>query len=331
MKHLSIIIPVYNVAPYVGVCVDSIYRQGIKEEDFEVILINDGSTDNSLQIITEIEKQHTNITILTQKNQGVSISRNEGIRRATGKFILFLDSDDLLIPNTLCHLLEYALKYNTDMVQGRFIKLNNEEIENGEFPHSTLPDKEKIDTWIKSGEKAFIEDYHSYESYVWVFLFKREFIRKNKLSFLEHKYFEDILFTTTSILKAESFLPLPILFYAYRQHDNSIMSTINVTKLCSMNDIIQNLCLLLDDKTLSTQIRTKLEENIYASFSVNLWYLSHHRDLYPHRKEVINDLRQKVPHLFFRNSYKQRLASFCFKYMPSLYVSFRYYFARHKY
>lgn len=331
MKHLSIIIPVYNVAPYVKACLGSIYKQGLKEEEFEVILINDGSTDNSLQIITEIEKVHTNITIVTQKNQGLSISRNQGITRATGEFILFVDSDDLLIPGTLSYLLQNARMYDTDMIQGKFIKLDNDEIEKYDVPSTDLSNVSNTESLIKNGERAFAEDYHLYESYVWKYLFKREFIIKNKLSFPEHKYFEDIPFTVTGILKAKRFLSLPILFYIYRQRENSIMSTMDITKLYSMNDIIQYLYSLLDEKTLSPKTRTRLKDGIFANFSVDLWYLSHYRQLYPHRNEIITDLKRKIPNIYFQNTYRQRFISFCFKYIPSLYITARYYSTRNKY
>lgn len=331
MKHLSIIIPVYNVAPYVRACLESIYKQGLKEEEFEVILINDGSTDNSLQIITEIEKVHTNITIVTQKNQGLSISRNQGITRATGEFILFVDSDDLLIPGTLSYLLQYARMYDTDMIQGKFIKLDNDKIEKYDVPSTDLSNVSNAESLIKNGERAFAEDYHLYESYVWKYLFKREFIIKNTLSFPEHKYFEDIPFTVTGILKAKCFLSLPILFYIYRQRENSIMSTMDITKLYSMNDIIQYLYSLLDEKTLSAKTRTRLKDGIFANFSVDLWYLSHYRQLYPHRNEIIADLKRKIPNIYFHNTYRQRFISFCFKYIPSLYITARYYSTRNKY
>lgn len=331
MKQLSIIIPVYNVAPYVKACLDSIYQQGIEEDDFEVIIINDGSTDNSLQIITDIQKKHINITIVTQQNQGLSISRNQGITRATGEFILFVDSDDLLIPGTLSYLLQYARMYDTDMIQGKFIKLNNDEIEKYEVPSTDLSNVSITDGLIKNGERAFAEDYHLYESYVWKYLFKREFIIKNTLSFPEHKYFEDIPFTVTGILKAKRFLSLPILFYIYRQRENSIMSTIDITKLYSMNDIIQYLYSLLDEKTLSPKTRTRLKDGIFANFSVDLWYLSHYRQLYPHRNEIITDLKRKIPNIYFQNTYRQRFISFCFKYLPSLYITARYYSTRNKY
>ena len=101
---LSIIIPVYNVENYVDTCIESLYKQGISEYEFEVILINDGSTDNSLSIIQEYENKYSNITIISQKNQGLSTTRNNGIKLAKGEYLLFVDSDDLIIENILTHL-----------------------------------------------------------------------------------------------------------------------------------------------------------------------------------------------------------------------------------
>lgn len=329
MKYLSIIVPVYNVALYIKACIDGFYQQGIEEDDFEIILINDGSTDNSLQIITDIEKEHTNILILTQKNQGASVSRNQGIIYAQGKYILLVDSDDLLIPNTLSHFLEYAQRHDTDMIQGKFIKLDNVGIKKFPFPTTISPHTMEIPT--KDGEAGFIENYCPQESYAVLYLYKKTFLIENGLFFMEHKYFEDIAFTVNCLLRAKRFAALPVLFYIYRQHSNSIMSTMNTTKLYSMNDIIENLYSLLNERHLSNKGMQKLKDSIYASFSVNLWYLSHYRKLYPYRKEIINDLKRKIPNLSFHNSYKQRLVSFCFKYIPSLYISARYYSTRNKY
>ena len=81
---LSVIIPVYNVEKYIEACVECIYRQGIAEDEFEVILINDGSTDYSLKIIQGLAEKHHNISIISQDNQGPSEARNKGIRMAKG-------------------------------------------------------------------------------------------------------------------------------------------------------------------------------------------------------------------------------------------------------
>lgn len=329
MKRLSIIIPVYNTATYITSCLDSIYRQGINEEDFEVIIVNDGSTDNSLQVITDIQNKHTNIFIISQQNQGPSIARNQGLKKATGEYIFFIDSDDMIIPNTLTYILNCSQTYHTDMTSGKYIKLNDQEIENSTSIKASYPPiKENM---IKSGEKRFIENYNPLESYSVLYLYRKDFLLKNQLKFMEHKYFEDVAFTINCLLRAQRFLAIPMLFYMYRQHSGSIMATINTIKLYSMNDVIANLCSLLNESYLNRECKTKLKYSIYTSLSVNLWYLSHYKSLYPHHKDIIKDLKQKIPDVYFYNSYKQWLVYLCFKYIPSTFTSIRYYLSRNKY
>ena len=103
--ELSVIIPVYNVEKYIRTCIESIYRQGLSEDHFEVILINDGTQDRSMEVIADIIEAHKNITVINQENQGLSMARNNGIAIAKGEYILMPDSDDLLIENSLKPLL----------------------------------------------------------------------------------------------------------------------------------------------------------------------------------------------------------------------------------
>ena len=106
MKRLSIIVPVYNVEKYVRTCVESIFRQGLSDDEFEVIIINDGTPDRSIEIISDIIAAHNNIRVINQQNQGVSITRNNGIKNANGEYIVFIDSDDLIFDNCLPLLLK---------------------------------------------------------------------------------------------------------------------------------------------------------------------------------------------------------------------------------
>ena len=108
---LSVIIPVYNVEKYIEKTIYSLYKQDLSEDEFEVILINDGSTDKSLDIICNLADKFNNIIILNQSNQGPSIARNNGIIKANGDYILFMDSDDLLINSSLSFMLNIAYKY----------------------------------------------------------------------------------------------------------------------------------------------------------------------------------------------------------------------------
>lgn len=325
---LSIIIPVYNVEKYVGACIESIFKQRISENEFEVILINDGSTDNSLNIIQEYEKRYSNITIISQKNQGLSTTRNNGIKSAKGEYLLFVDSDDLIIDNTLKVMLHIATQNQVDILKGDYVKANNQEIENGiEIANLNT----NTPSAIKTGEQGFIEDYNPMYSYAVLNLYRREFIIKNQILFLEGKYFEDVAFTIEAYLKAKTFMAIPLQFYVYRQNDSSIMATMSVNKLYSMNDIIAYNHQQKNKIPLSKKGMEKLNYSIYASMIVNLWYLSHHHSLYPHRMEVINDLKKKVPNLYFKGSLKQRFVSFCYTYFPDIYIRIRYLLATKKY
>ncbi len=125
---LSIVVPVYNVEKYVRTCIESIFKQGLDEKCFEVIIVNDGSTDRSLEVITDIISQHSNIVVINQENQGLSVARNNGIAAAKGEYILMPDSDDILIENSLAPLLEISTDTKADLVVADFFTMTNEEI-----------------------------------------------------------------------------------------------------------------------------------------------------------------------------------------------------------
>ena len=99
VAKVSVVIPVYNVELYVGDAVRSIMNQSLKE--IEIIIVNDGSSDQSLDIVTELAREDSRIQIISNANQGLSVARNLGIYRATGKYILFFDSDDFLEEDAL--------------------------------------------------------------------------------------------------------------------------------------------------------------------------------------------------------------------------------------
>ena len=103
---ISIIIPIYKVEQCLSKCLDSVYQKGVDEKNFEVVCVNDGTPDNSMAIVNKYALEHTNIVVVTQKNQGVSVARNSGMKAATGEYILFADSDDRLSDLSIGTLLE---------------------------------------------------------------------------------------------------------------------------------------------------------------------------------------------------------------------------------
>ena len=117
---LSIIVPVYNVEKYVRPCLESILRQGLDKSRYEIIIVNDGSTDHSMEAIADLIEEHPHISVINQENLSLSVARNNGIARAKGEYILMPDSDDLLIEGSLPILLDKALETKADLVVADF-------------------------------------------------------------------------------------------------------------------------------------------------------------------------------------------------------------------
>lgn len=321
MIQLSIIIPVYNVEKYIRSCLDSIFRQGLNEDCFEVIIVNDGSKDKSMEVVSDFIKLHPNIIVIEQENQGQSVARNKGLQKACGQFVSFIDSDDLLVDGCLPVLLEKALRSSVDMVTADYIKKTDEEIAHEFFSYDNNKANHEVLLYDK---EAVLDSFNPQICYVWRTLFRKGFLDKNKLFFLPGIFFEDIVFSTECYLSAEKALTVSIPFYIYRQHTNSTVSSINVKKLLDFNQVIAYLwSKLTNNNSLTKAEYIKIVDTIFATFSVEMWYLTHEKGLYDYRRVVVNDLRMRVPNLKFENGMKQLFVSTIFKYAPFYYLWFK--------
>src|ERR1700733_12464544 len=112
---LSVILPVYNVEPYLERCIRSLQDQNLKNEEYEIIVVNDGSPDNSRQVALRLMNEFANIVLIEQENKGVSMARNAGVERARGLYVLFVDPDDYVLPLTLSPLLDRAIKARAEV------------------------------------------------------------------------------------------------------------------------------------------------------------------------------------------------------------------------
>lgn len=138
---VSVVIPIYNSEKFIKECVDSVLSQTYK--NIEIVLINDGSKDNSLQICTELTKSNKNIVLFNQENKGVSAARNNGIKNSKGDFLFFLDSDDLLPPSAIQILVQTAITADYDMTIGKLSdndQFLSGELTNDEFLIKVLED-----------------------------------------------------------------------------------------------------------------------------------------------------------------------------------------------
>lgn len=188
LPFFSIIVPVYNVELYIIECVDSILKQSFT--DFELILINDGSTDNSSAICKELSEQDYRIKYISKQNEGVSRTRNLGISIATGKYLCFIDSDDYLEKDFLSILYNHA-KNDSDMIVSNWKMLKN-----GNFANSHLDfPSDFVNTSRISKEHFRIINKIVY---IWSSAYKYDIIKSNDIKFDENMdYCEDVLFFIT--------------------------------------------------------------------------------------------------------------------------------------
>lgn len=214
MPKFSIIIPVYNVEKYLKKCLDSVFNQTYK--DYEVIVVNDGTKDNSMDIVKDY-----NVKVINQKNQGLSAARNAGVKVATGDYLIFLDSDDYWEKNLLKELSK-SLKNNPDLVRFQI----NEVYEDGRV----IPYQEESFTNL-SGPDAFkkIVKYHFVEN-AWCYAISKKYYLENKFEFKTGTIHEDFGLIPLIIMKAKRVNSINYLGYNYLQRQGSIMSNKNYEK-----------------------------------------------------------------------------------------------------
>ena len=219
---LSIIVPIYNVASYLRKCVDSLLAQDIS--DYEIILVDDGSTDNSGAIADEILNAHSQspiahcqIKVEHQLNAGLSAARNTGISLATGKYILFVDSDDYLQPNTLGALLEQAERDNLDVLRFRYQNVK----ESGEAfaPYKDMTNYNDY-SLVPIDGLTFLNDRMSTQCYAWQFIVRTEIVRQEL--FTPGIYFEDTDWTPRMLLRAKRVASTDLVVYNYLWREGSI-------------------------------------------------------------------------------------------------------------
>lgn len=325
---LSIIVPVYNVEQYVADCISSIYRQGLDETEFEIIIVNDGSTDKSMEIVGNFARQHTNIVIINQKNQGQAAARNAAMMHAKGEYIYFIDSDDMLADNSLNILLRQLIECGADTIQGGYIKK-----EDKEFPNKGITlDCSNDGITMTSGKERFSNDYVC-DCYVWQNIYKKDFIVSAGLKFITGIYFEDVAYYSEMQIKANSYAVSAVRHYVYRQREGSTMSTMNKQKLIHMNmagEHIWKTCkdIAINDKRCYNALINRI---FYSTILVNYWYVTHYRNIYPYWREILNDLKQRIPLNIFNTTLKQRIITTSLKYFPTPYLWIRYKLNRKKY
>jgi len=320
---LSIIVPVYNVEQYVRTCIESIYKQGLDEDRFEVLIVNDGTKDRSMEVIADIIESHKNIVVINQENQGLSMARNNGMAIAKGEYLLMPDSDDLLIENSVKPLLEKALETKADMVVADFIKMKDKETEQGKFRslQSTA-----IDFTAIRGEDIYLNSLNPTQCFVWHTLYRTAFLRENNIEFLKGMRYEDIAFTHECYLKATMCLFTSNPIYLYRVNRTcAITASFDIEKAKEFATVIGKTWELKHLQGISQNVVKKIQENLYCSFYLLIYKTIHSVKSPSGQYQILKTLRRTAPDIFFSGSIKQRVESILFRNTPAIYLLIRRY------
>lgn len=214
--QLSIIIPCYNMEHYLPECLDSLFRQNLELSDFEVIVVNDGSNDDTLPIAESYAKKHGNIKIIDKKNAGVGAARNSGFDAAIGKYVYFLDPDDYLAENTLPTLIGLINENSLDI-----LTFKSKSVVRKRYPFSTDSEKPIKKLEIKDGISYIASWKHRNE--IWWYLINRDFMRSSGIRFIEGRWMEDAILTSELFCEAGRIAHVDFDVHRYRILPKSAM------------------------------------------------------------------------------------------------------------
>ena len=228
MKKVSIIVPVYGVEKYIDKCLDSLVKQSLKE--IEVIVVNDGTKDNSQKIIDKYVKKYPDkIKSYIKENGGQGSARNYGLKKASGEYIGYVDSDDFVEKDMYKKLYNKAKENNYDIVVC------------GNYNVSEDYQNKNIDAFINN-YNTDLENIFFGKMAVWNKIYKRDILIKNKLEFKEKVWYEDLAFTLKAIMNSNTFAFIDEPLYDYLIREGSTMNNSNVQRnleiLDAFNDIL---------------------------------------------------------------------------------------------
>lgn len=227
MPYFSLILPVYNVEKYVKRCVNSLLRQ--EYTDYEIILVDDGSTDSSGSICDKLADKNNNIFAYHKENGGLSDARNYGMDRAKGNYILFIDSDDWVDEKLLISLHNHLNKSNVDILKFGFQKMQEGNYKNTFFSYFNIGvyDRRQIEETILpytiGPKRLFCHEQNACKS-VWSHVYSLNFLRENNIRFVSEREIlnEDYLFNLHTLLYAKSLEVTHYILYYYDYREGSL-------------------------------------------------------------------------------------------------------------
>lgn len=263
-KLFSIIIPIFNVEEYIKKCFDNIFSQGIDDDDFEIIAVNDGTPDKSMDYVEEFKKVHDNIVTINKSNGGVSSARNVGIENAKGKYLIFLDPDDYFADKSLLAIKNEVEQNNVDFYVLRSHKSSNM---NDAYPWASL----FKDKSVKSGIEMYQANY--VRGSVCGCIFCRDFINRFNIRFYERtRNCEDTIFFFLCQIYAERIMFLNKEFYVVYERENSASRSMSEDKILLMFNSLDYVQQYAEQNNITDELALDMLETLRYLLISNLVY-----------------------------------------------------------
>lgn len=307
---VSVIIPVYNVEKYLKRCIESVLAQDYSQ--YEIILVDDGSTDSSGKMCDEYESIYSQIRVIHQENKGVGGARNTGVENSKGEYILFVDSDDYIESITLSTLVKKAEDNDADLVvfnmrtvtdEGKIIRKTNLSLPDGVFN-------------IDGCKELFFATISA-----WSKLYKSTIFKCNNIKFPDRYWFEDVWIAFDVFLSAKRVVRCDDILYNYVMRGGSIMNSKNITRSLEIIKAFDNVKKNMQSKNVWEKYHDEIEyvaiNNIYIGTSIRIL-------LYDTKSKYMDDIRKYMDdnyQLFYKNKYLSKIEKLmCFLLRKKMYA-----------
>ncbi|MHA8106359.1 glycosyltransferase [Aquirufa sp. 5-AUSEE-100C1] len=224
MPRITIIVPVYMVENYIQKCLESIFEQQVELSFFEVLVVNDGTNDNSMQIVHKFAEKYSNLLVIEQENQGLSVARNSGLDRAKGEYIWFVDSDDTILPDALSYIASEINQNDKIDVFATVLQTCRED--NGKMDLEYKPNLS-----VTSGKDYMFKNNNANCAACPRYIFKKKFLIENELRFMPGVFHEDGEFCFRMLYLADSLLILPRPIYCYLLRSSGSITSSRTMKM----------------------------------------------------------------------------------------------------
>ena len=288
---LSIIVPVYNVVDYLERCLGSLLAQDLPQNEYEIIVVNDGSTDNSGDIAQQYADKYPNITLINQANQGLSGARNTGIKSSKGDYIQFVDSDDYLEENVLGGLMKQVDEGDLDVLRFKYQNVRINTVGEYEIFQPYKSNSFMFDDYstVVTDGSSFLNERFGTACYAVMFIIRKTII--DNCVFKQGIYFEDTEWTPRMILKSQRIASTDTIVYNYLMREGSITKAVNKDKQRKvLEDKIKLIDSLLEHSGF-LEDKSWFERMIAGTVLSTLGCIA--ADFYDERKLYFNELKQR--------------------------------------